>query len=43
LRLIKVVQLSPSALAEARSEALKLEARAYTYSRTPPAEPLGAQ
>lgn len=43
LRLIKVVQLSPSALAEARSEALKLEARAYTYSRTPPAEPLGAR
>jgi hypothetical protein len=43
LRLIKVVQLSQSALAEARSEALKLETRAYTYSRTPPAEPLGAQ
>jgi hypothetical protein len=43
LELTKVVHLSQSALAEVRSEALKLEARAYTYSRTPPAEPLGAQ
>jgi hypothetical protein len=39
LGLTKVVHLSQSALAEARSEALKLEARAYTYSHTPPAEP----
>jgi hypothetical protein len=38
LELTKVVHLSQSALAEARSEALKLEARAYTYSQTPPAE-----
>ena len=43
LFLVKVVHLSPSALAEARTEALKLETRASTYGRTPPAEPLGAE
>jgi hypothetical protein len=45
LALSKVVQLSPSALAEARNEALKLERSAYKvskdlYGRTPPAEQL---
>jgi hypothetical protein len=43
LVLTKVVHLSPGALAEARTEALKLETRASTYGRTPPAEPLGAE
>jgi hypothetical protein len=43
LVLSKVVQLSPSALAEARNEALKLERSAYKvskdlYGRTAPAE-----
>jgi hypothetical protein len=45
LGLSKVVQLSPSALAEARNDALKLERSAYKvskdlYGRTPPAEQL---
>jgi hypothetical protein len=43
LELIRVVQLSPAALAKARTEALKLETRAYTYSQAPPAEPLGEE
>lgn len=43
LELVEVVQLTPEALAEARSEALKLEARAYkksknAYAHTPPAQ-----
>jgi len=43
LELVKVVQLGPEALAEARAEALKLETRAYkisknVYGHTPPAE-----
>ncbi len=43
LELVKVEQLSPAALAEARAEALKLEKRAYqiskkVYAHTPPAE-----
>jgi len=42
LVLTKVVHLSPTPLAKARTEALKLETRASTYGRTPPAEPLGA-
>ena len=36
--LVKVEQLGPGALEEARAEALKLEERAYVYGRTPPAE-----
>jgi hypothetical protein len=43
LVLIKVVHLSPTALAKARTEALKLETRAGTYGRMPPAEPLGTE
>jgi hypothetical protein len=43
LVLVRVAQLSPAALAKARTEALKLETRAYTYGRTPPAEPLDAE
>jgi hypothetical protein len=43
LELIRVVQLSPADLAETRTEALKLETRANTYSRMPPAEPLGEE
>jgi len=43
LVLVKVVQLSPAALAEVRRDALKLEQRAYAisknvYGHTPPAE-----
>jgi len=43
LELVKVVQLGPQALAEARAEALKLEKRAFeiskkVYAQTPPAE-----
>jgi hypothetical protein len=43
LELVKVVQLDPKALTEARAEALKLEKRAYkiskkVYAHTPPAE-----
>jgi hypothetical protein len=38
LALTKVLQLGPTALAKARTEALKLETRASTYGRTPPAE-----
>ena len=38
LVLVRVAQLSPAALAKTRTEALKLETRAYTYGRTPPAE-----
>jgi hypothetical protein len=43
LVLTKVVRLSPTALAKARTEALKLETRASTYARVPPAEPLGTE
>jgi hypothetical protein len=43
LALTKVVHLSPSALVTVRTEALKLETRARTYGRTPPAEPLGTK
>jgi hypothetical protein len=44
LELVKVEQLGPKALAEARAQALKLEKRAYeisknVYAHTPPAEP----
>lgn len=43
LELVKVVQLGPEALAEARAKALELEKRAYkisknVYAHTPPAE-----
>jgi hypothetical protein len=38
LELVRVKQLSPEELAEARAEALEIEARANLYSRTPPAE-----
>jgi hypothetical protein len=38
LELVKVIELSPEALADARAEALQLETRAYIYGRTPPAE-----
>jgi hypothetical protein len=43
LGLVRVIQLSPNALAKTRTEALKLETRAYTYGRTPPAEARGAE
>lgn len=43
LVLVRVADLSPADLAKARTEALRLESRAYTYGRTPPAEPLGAE
>lgn len=42
LELVRVKQLSPEELAEARAEALKIEARAYLYGRTPPAEAAAA-
>jgi hypothetical protein len=38
LELVKVIELSPEALADARAQALQLETRAYIYGRTPPAE-----
>jgi hypothetical protein len=38
MELVTVQQLSPAALAEARAQALKIEERAYMYSRTTPAE-----
>ena len=46
LELVEIVQLSPSALADAREQALELEARAYeiskeVYDQTPPSEVLG--
>lgn len=43
MELIKVSQLSPERLAEARVEALKLEERAYLYGRTAPAEPISQE
>lgn len=43
LELVRVVHLGPAALAKARAEALKLERRANTYGRTPPAEALGVE
>lgn len=43
LVLVRVVRLGPADLAKARTEALKLETRASTYGRTPPAEALGAE
>jgi len=43
LVLVRVVRLGPADLAKARTEALKLETRASTYGRTPPAEVLGAE
>jgi hypothetical protein len=39
--LVKIEELSPEAMAEARAEALGLEKRAYEYSRTPPVERIG--
>jgi hypothetical protein len=36
--LVRMVKLSPAALAEARRTALELESRAYMYGRTAPAE-----
>ena len=36
--LVKVIDLSPEALAKARTQALELENRAYMYARTEPAE-----
>lgn len=41
MELVKVEQLSPSALTEARDAALKIEERAYVYGRTEPAEQTG--
>ena len=38
MELVKIVHLSPEALADVRAEALKLEERAYVYGTTPPAE-----
>jgi len=38
LELVELQQLSADALAEARAEALQIEARAYLYGLTPPAE-----
>ncbi len=38
LELVKVEQLGPAFLAEAREEALKIEERAYVYGHTSPAE-----
>ena len=38
LELVKVVKLSPKALAEVRVEAMALEDRAYVYGRTPAAK-----
>lgn len=40
MELVKVEQLAPSSLTEAREEALKIEERAYVYGRTSPAEQL---
>lgn len=40
LELVEIVKLEGDALAEVRAEALELEARAYLYGRTPPAEVL---
>jgi hypothetical protein len=42
LELVRVKQLTPEELAEARTEALKIEARAYLYGRTPPSEAAAA-
>jgi hypothetical protein len=39
LVLVRLVHLSPEALAEARAKALELETRANVYGLTPPAEP----
>lgn len=38
LELVRLVELTPEKLAEARAEALEIEARAYLYGRTSPAE-----
>jgi hypothetical protein len=43
LVLVRVVRLGPADLAKARTEALKLETRASTYGRVPPAEAVGAE
>lgn len=43
LELVKLDQLGPDEMAEVRADALKLEARAYTYGRTPPAEPMAGE
>jgi hypothetical protein len=43
LVLTRVVELDPVALEKARTEALKLETRAYTYGQTPPAEARGGE
>ncbi len=39
LDLVELVKLNPESMAKARADALDLERRAYTYGRTPPAEP----
>jgi hypothetical protein len=39
LVLSKIVHLTPDQMAQARKEAFELEARAYVYGHTPPAEP----
>lgn len=38
MKLVKFVQLSPTAMAKAREQALQLEHRGYAYARTEPAE-----
>ena len=38
MELVEIAKLSPEELAEARTEALGVEQRAYMYSQTPPAE-----
>jgi hypothetical protein len=38
MELVKIEQLGPETLAEARAKALAIEERAYVYGRTPPAE-----
>jgi len=40
LDLVEVAKLGPEEMAKVRAEALALEKRAYTYGRTPPAEPM---
>ncbi len=42
LELVRVKQLSPEEMAEARAEALKIEARAALYGHLPPAQAPGA-
>ncbi|GBD22139.1 hypothetical protein HRbin28_02616 [bacterium HR28] len=42
LQLVEITKLEGDALAEVRAQALELEARAYVYGRTPPAEVLAS-